>query len=145
MGFFHPFLRRRYRVNESADGEGSESPGDIEDTGFERDVYLYADSDWTVMLTDLDRYREDGDNRYEYYYYISEPDIMYYETDPEKSNMGPVNSGELWVTNRRNEVEQYSLPATGGRGRLPFTIAGLILATGAIIGEEQYRKRRRGR
>lgn len=116
-----------------------------EDTSFTREITITAVDGWKATLSDLDRYYTDEKTgtRYEWLYYVSEAAGVYYTADYSENNTPGINTGMITITNTRNEVTAYALPSTGGMGQLPFTIAGLSLATIALLGEEYVRRKRR--
>ncbi|WP_026669033.1 LPXTG cell wall anchor domain-containing protein [Butyrivibrio sp. AE3006] len=127
----------------------------VDDTDFHETITITpkADGTWSWDSGNLlDRYRdveikkENGEKvtkKCEYLYYITEVNSVYYTAEYSENNTPGINSGELTITNTRNDIQPYSLPSTGGSGRLPFTIGGIALVTLALVGEEIVRKKRR--
>ncbi|WP_035797765.1 SpaA isopeptide-forming pilin-related protein [Butyrivibrio sp. MB2005] len=133
----------------SSDSEGTRaaknaSADEVQDF---MEITLTEADHWTKTVTDLDRFctkKVDGvDKRYQWLYFVSEVSNMYYEPSYSENNKTGITSGEITITNTRNQVQPYSLPSTGGSGRLPFTIGGIALVTLALVGEEIVRKKRR--
>ncbi|WP_408070815.1 hypothetical protein [Butyrivibrio sp. JL13D10] len=129
---------------DGASGTGGVHPG-AEDLGFNKEITITEVDGWKATLTGLDRFYTDEatGTKYEWLYYVSEVGSLYYTASYSENNAQGINDGTITITNTRNDVEAYSLPSTGGNGRLPFTIAGLVLVTVALIGEEYFRRKRR--
>ncbi|WP_155834560.1 SpaA isopeptide-forming pilin-related protein [Butyrivibrio sp. FC2001] len=118
-----------------------------EDIGFKKETTITAVDDWKVTLNGLDRFYKDDTTgiTYEWLYYVSEVANLYYTASYSDNNSPGITSGTITITNTRNDVPAYALPSTGGSGRIPFTIGGLVLVTLALVGEEYFRRKRRKR
>ncbi|WP_026509676.1 SpaA isopeptide-forming pilin-related protein [Butyrivibrio sp. LC3010] len=114
----------------------------VEDETFSKEIRLYAESGWTTTLNDLEKYRSEDGKKYEYLYYISEVNTVYYSVVEDESRMGPINSGELWITNDRNDVPAYRLPDTGGIGTDGFIFGGLIFMVAAVFLKMMYSRKK---
>ncbi len=79
-------------------------------------------------------------------------DYNYVRGFKDKIKTDKTNWEDAWVSgnnypicklNVTNSRDGFTLPESGGMGKLPFTIGGLLLATAALIGEEYIRRKRR--
>ena len=59
-----------------------------------------------------------------------EDPVANYETS---YDVNGIQSGKVVVTNKTVEYPSYTLPATGGLGTVPYTMAGLLLIVTAGI------------
>lgn len=119
-----------------------------------------AESGWTYTIEDL----IDDDDSGEYIYFIVEEDIAEGYTPEYYSKESGENSPRISRAARSTEEEQetqqsnvvvvknikegdspvYELPATGGIGTVPFTVAGVaILIIAAVYGMILLRKRKK--
>ncbi len=95
---------------------------------------------WTTTIDNLERYYyvydDDGNiiDRYLWLYYVSEVNNVYYTAEYTDECKTGINSGTLEFTNKRNNVVPYSLPETGGIGKVPFEMSGIFLVIIAILG-----------
>ncbi|MBE5861156.1 MAG: hypothetical protein E7301_13685 [Butyrivibrio sp.] len=133
---------------EEAQPDGAENlTSEIETINREymKNVEISEANDWRLVVDNLERYYYDKETgkTYEWKYFVSEEANMYYVPTYSENNDGGITSGTITITNTRNDVQSYPLPQTGGTGRLPFTIAGLFVATGALLLEELYRRKRK--
>ncbi|MDD7184697.1 MAG: glycoside hydrolase family 9 protein, partial [Oscillospiraceae bacterium] len=79
-----------------------------------------------------------------YYYYIAEVDdrgeiisnkvsgYIPVEYDNGKS-LSETGNNELSVTNKKSDVDEGSMPSTGGTGTQPYKVIGMVMAGGALI------------
>lgn len=79
-----------------------------------------------------------------YYYYIAEVDdrgeiisnkvsgYIPVEYDNGKS-LSETGNTELSVTNKKSDVDEGSMPSTGGTGTQPYKVIGMVMAGGALI------------
>ncbi len=102
---------------------------------------LTAANNWTQTITGLDKYKVVTDEstgketRYVWNYYVKEQENIYYEASYSDNNKAGINSGTITITNtRREDVNPYVLPSTGGIGDLPIKQSGFMFMLLALIG-----------
>lgn len=119
---------------------------DIVTSGLKQDepgymtLTLTKSGKWTTTIDNLERYYYVYDtagniiDRYLWLYYVSEVNNVYYTAEYTDECKNGINSGTLEFTNKRNNVVPYSLPETGGIGKVPFEMSGIFLVIIAILG-----------
>lgn len=113
-------------------------PGNSWNGNFSTDDATLVDSielsntySWSHTFTDLPITGLDENNQtVTYYYYVVEDPVANYETS---YDVNGIQSGKVVVTNKTVENPSYTLPATGGLGTVPYTMAGLLLIVTAGI------------
>ena len=113
----------------------SSSSGSTPPTGgtkYNEQPYLItADSGWTTTINNLPVSYTDGEGNTVYYaYYVQETTTGY---SVSYENNGGIGSGTIVIQNSQSDTPTYQLPATGGLGTVPYTMAGLLLIVTAGI------------
>ena len=102
-------------------------------------VTLNNANGWKYTFTNLPLTGEEAGNTVNYYYYVIEEPVDNYTTTYE--NNGGVQSGTIKVYNQALANPSYSLPATGGVGWEGYTVTGLLVSIGAVLGLMKKRKK----
>ena len=104
-------------------------------------ITLKPDGSWTQLVENLPITDGQGNT---YYYYIAEVDdrgeiisnkvsgYIPVEYDNGKS-LSKTGNTELSVTNKKSDVDEGSMPSTGGTGTQPYKVIGMVMAGGALI------------
>ena len=118
-----------------------------------RTITLTEVDGWSMTLNDLERtyHSEEKNKDYQWLYYVSEVNNIYYTSSYSSNNSAGIPSGELTITNTRDEtVQPYVLPKTGSMGTTPFLAGGGLMAglgalgmTGVLAGRSPRSRRRR--
>lgn len=123
----------------SAKPGNPEGPSASEGT-FCQAVTLNNGNGWKYTFTKLPLTGENAEgNTVNYYYYVIEDAVDNYTTTYE--NNGGVQSGTIKVYNRALSNPSYSLPETGGVGWEGYTVTGLLVSIGAVLGLMKKRKK----
>ena len=97
----------------------------------EQPYLITADSGWTTTINNLPVSYTDGEGNTVYYaYYVVETTTGY---SVSYENNGGIGSGTIVIQNSQSDTPTYQLPATGGLGTTPYTMAGLLLIVTAGI------------
>ena len=110
-------------------------------------IVLNDANDWEYVWTTKSDFRlpaTDGEGK-PYYYTVEEVDAPSDHTITYTNNNGiEVGGDEIVITNRENKKIDYTLPATGGSGTLPYMAGGIaVLASGLLYGYSLRRRRER--
>ncbi len=118
---------------------------DLENRKYMENVPIKEADDWELTIDGLERYYVDETTgkKYVWNYFVSEASNVYYTATYSDNNDTGITSGTITITNTRNDVETFILPQTGGVGKVPYTIGGIVLVTFALLGEEIYRRKRK--
>ena len=98
------------------------------------DVVLNAANQWTVTYSNLPAEDANGDA---YEYIVVETSVDGFEASYENNG---VTSGSITVTNTE-KAHPVMLPSTGGVGWEGYTVTGLLVSIGAVLGLMKKRKK----
>ncbi|MEE1117013.1 Cna B-type domain-containing protein, partial [Methanosphaera sp.] len=110
---------------------------------YQSDVVMNAETNWKLTISDLPKSGTesiDGKEMTVYYtYYVKEQSVEGYNTTYE-NNKG-ISEGTIIIQNK--EIENYSLPETGGIGTTIYVITGIFLVMGSLLYGYNLKHRRK--